>query len=415
MIAFDEIARRYGDRPFLIESGIPLTYGDFIKRVEQAVRDTAGSSPENPLTALELTWSVDSLIRLFALWRLDRNVILDKDIPEGSLGPFLGDAPLLVLRTGGTTGNPRHVVHSLKRLLARYRPQNRAPSRLLPLYAADHIAGLDALLQAFHRGTTLVFPDSRSARAIVECLERDKVEILPATPTYLQFLLLSGELDGADVSSVRVIPHGAEAMPQALRRRLKNAFPNARLYQRFGLTELGAVPVEEDPMDPSVLLMKPVPGFSWRIEDGELWIQSPSRMLGTIEDGPVSPDDTWHHTGDLVEMAPSGGLRILGRREFMINVGGLKVIPEKVEALLLSQEGVRDASVYGIPNPLTGEAVCAEVVYAGEPDHMALLSELRRAAQRKGLPLAYVPTRIVAVERIGKTAFGKRPRLRGKT
>ena len=415
MIPFDEIAQRYGERPFLIEGDHTLTYGEFIQRVGSAARDSAGSSAACPLTPLDLNWSAESLIRLFALWCLDRNVFLGKDIPDGSLEPFLAYTPLLVLRTGGTTGNPRHVVHELKRLLTRYRPQNRAPSRLLPLYAADHIAGLDALLQAFHRGTTLVLPEGRSARAIAGCLERHQIEILPATPTYLQFLLLSGELDGLDVSSIRTIPHGAEPMPQALRRRLKRAFPNARLYQRFGLTELGAIPVEEDPSDPSVLLMKPEPGFAWRIENGELWIQSPSRMLGTIETGPVLPDNSWHHTGDLVEMVPSGGLRILGRREFMINVGGLKVIPEKVEALLLSQDGVKDASVYGIPNPLTGEAVCAEVVYAAEPDHMALLSNLRRTARRKGLPLAYVPTRIVAVERIEKTRFGKRLRLRVKT
>jgi acyl-coenzyme A synthetase/AMP-(fatty) acid ligase len=202
-------------------------------------------------------------------------------------------------------------------------------------------------------------------------------------------------------------------MPPALRERIRAAFPKARLLQRFGLTELGPLPVREDPADPQALFLDP--GESeWKVEDGELLIRSPARMLGTLEDGPVSGSTTWHATGDLAELTKRGSIRILGRREAVINVGGQKVIPETVEALLLDLPQVRDVAVTGVPNPLTGQAVCARVVFAGPPDSMALLRAARLAARERGLSIAHVPTKVEPAESIDRTAIGKRARAQGK-
>lgn len=412
MIHFTEVLERYGERPFLIENGKAIYYSELTQRMDLAESEIPAISKLSDLCCIDVSWSIDSIIQLLTSWRLGLNVFPGKSAPESCLDPFLSQSPLLVLKTGGTSGTPRHVVHSVDRLFDVYSPQKRPPSRLLPLYSADHIAGIDSLLQAFHRGGTLILIDKPNARNIAQSIDRDEVQILPATPTFLQFLLLSGELEKINTSSVKVIPHGAEPMPEPLRRRVKSAFPNAQLQQRFGLTELGAVPVRQDPRDASALLLKPTPGFEWSIRDGELYIKSPSRMLGTLEEGLLPEKDSWYATGDLAMITNNGGLKILGRREFVINVGGMKIIPEQVESLLLAQESVQDAFVFSRPNPLTGESVCAEVVYSGEPDHMALLGELRRSAKEAGLTLAHVPTRIEAVESIEKTASGKRPRAR---
>lgn len=137
-------------------------------------------------------------------------------------------------------------------------------------------------------------------------------------------------------------------------------------------------------------------------------------MLGTLEDGPVSGSTTWHATGDLAELTKRGSIRILGRREAVINVGGEKVIPETVEALLLDLPQVQDVAVTGIPNPLTGQAVCARVVFAGPPDSMALLRAARLAARERGLSIAHVPTKVEPAESIDRTAIGKRARAQGK-
>lgn len=409
MIPLDTIAGRYGDRTLFLSSKGAVSYRQFREQVAEA----AAALPDGSIETVPLDWSTEAFARLLAHFLNGGTAILSDECPQDGLAAFRQAAPLLVLKTGGTTGSPRHVVHSVAALSGRYALMERPEQRLLVLYAADHIAGLDAFFQALHRGATLVIPDGRDAASVVHAIEHYQVDVVPATPTFLQFLLLGGALDNRKLDSVKAIPHGAEPMPHTLRLRLKVVFPHAQLLHRFGLTELGALPVRVDEADPDALFLDEA-GYAWKVEAGELWIKSPSRMLGTVEDGPLDPGQHWHQTGDLAELTERGSVKILGRREAIINVGGEKVIPEQVEALILGQEGVLDASVIGVPNPLTGQAVTAKVVFAGEPDPMGLLRALRVAVRQAGLGLTHVPTRIEAVESIPKTPVGKRSRTPGK-
>jgi len=413
MLPLQRIESAYGDRTFLSGGGESVSFATFIRQVHEEINrgrfDPATIHPISP------SWEARSWARLLAI--LCGGGVASLGGSDGVSLPvaFLPYRPLLVFRTGGTTGGPRNVVHEAKRLLSAFTLTERPPRRQLVLYAPGHIAGFDAFMQALVRGTTLIVPDSLQGRDIARAIERERVEVLPATPTLLQFLLLSGELRNRDLDSVKTIPHGAEPMPPALRERLSLAFPNARLVQRFGLTELGAIPAEPDPEDPEALFFPSDGGFDWKLEEGVLFLRSPSRMLGTLEEGLTGDTAQWWATGDLAEVTARGSLRILGRREAMINVGGSKVIPETVEALLLDEEGVVDVWVRAQPNPMTGQAVTAQVVFEGRADVMNLLRSVRKAAAKAGLSLAHVPTRLEAVDSIPRTAVGKRSRAQGKT
>ena len=414
MLPLADIKRRYGKRELFLSAGGRVFYGDFLEKVEaarQAVQDMG--QPEEPLV-VDLEWGADSFARLVGALQAGRVISLAGAVPAGSLGPFLPHRPLLILKTGGTGGRPRHVVHAARRLFSGYALEERGPVRILILYAADHIAGLDAFFQALHRGSTLVIPEERNAAAVARSLEAFSVEVLPSTPTLLHFLLLSGELADRSLESVKAIPHGAEPMPPALRKRLQAVFPKARLINRFGMTETGPLPVRSDAEDPAALRLDSAL-HTWEVRDGRLFVRSPSRMLGTLEDGLLPDGEEWIDTGDLAEETANGAIRILGRRELLINVGGEKVIPEIVEALLLEQAGIREAAVQSIPNPMTGQAVLAEVVFEGEADPMGLLRRMRRAVRERGLSLAHVPTRVVAVEKLQRTDAGKRARSSGKS
>jgi acyl-coenzyme A synthetase/AMP-(fatty) acid ligase len=410
MIDATSVCQTYRTRILFAGPEGTTSYEDFLKLVEAERGEISlPRSGSTMLMQVPLEWEPGGFARLLAILSAGHSVTLTPECPKLSLAPFEKHAPLVILPTGGTMGQPRHVVHAASRLLGGYRIQKRPPVRLLVLYAAGHIAGLDAFFQAFHRGSTLVIPADRRAATIAACIEQERVEVLPATPTFLQFLLLSGELEGRQLESVTTIPHGAEPMSPKLRERVGEAFPRAQLHQRFGLTELGALPVREDPDDPKALFLDSS-GCQWKVEGGELFIKSPARMLGTLEDGPVDPDNAWHATGDLAEMTGRGSVRVLGRREAVINVGGEKVIPETVEALLMDLPNVRDAAVTGLPNPLTGEAVYARIVFDGTPEPMALLRDARRAARARGLSMAHVPTKIEPAATIDRTSIGKRPR-----
>jgi len=407
MIPLDEITRRFGQRILFHGPGEVVTYSEFARQVAIVESGT-------DVQHLQMEWTGSAFARLLAGLRTGKVICLGGEVPAGSLDPFLPSRPLLILPTGGTTGAPRHVVHSAKTLLDRYTMGEREETRILILYAPDHIAGLDAFFQAFYRGSSLVLPRSRDPESVAGTIEEQSVQILPATPGFLNFLLLSGSLAGRNLSSVKVIPHGAEPMPQILRKRIQDQFPNARLIQRFGMTELGALPVREDPEDPRALFLEAT-GHAWQVREGELQIRCPGRMLGTLEEGLVEDRDAWYRTGDLAELTPRGSIRIIGRREGMINVGGAKVLPERIEELLMELPMVLDAAVEGIPNPLTGQAVSARVVFSGSPDIMGLLRSMRQLVRSRGYTLASVPTRVVAVDSIPGTPVGKKARLRGKS
>ena len=78
---------------------------------------------------------------------------------------------------------------------------------------------------------------------MADVITRHRVEVLPSTPSFLNLLLLADEGRRFDLSSLRLVPYGAEPMPAALLERLRAALPQVEFVQRFGTSETGALPV----------------------------------------------------------------------------------------------------------------------------------------------------------------------------
>jgi acyl-CoA synthetase (AMP-forming)/AMP-acid ligase II len=273
--------------------------------------------------------------------------------------------PGLILATGGTTGAPKLVLHDLSALLATVAVKSGPARRTLPLMRFDHIGGLDMAWRALAAQQILVAPPAElTPAAVAATIARHRVEVLPATPSFLNLLLLAEVHMVHDLSSLRVVPYGAEPMPAALLARLRTALPDVEFVQRFGTSETGALPVCD--AEGGLRLCDDQTGFAWTIADGELWIHSPARALGYLS-GPARGLDTtgWFRTGDLAEQLPNGTFRVLGRREELINVGGEKVFPGEVESVLLTHPFVADCRVWSEPNAVLGQVVAAEVVWSG--------------------------------------------------
>ena len=96
------------------------------------------------------------------------------------------------------------------------------------------------------------------------------------------------------------------------------------------------------------------PGFEHKIVDGMLWLRSSRAMLGYLNAPSPFDADGWFNTQDLVER-DGEYIRILGRKSELINVGGEKVHPTEVENVLLQIDNVKDVTVRGVPNAVTGE------------------------------------------------------------
>ena len=175
-------------------------------------------------------------------------------------------------------------------------------------------------------------------------------------------MLLSGTAQKHDLSTVEIIAYGAEAMPQKVLSRLAKAFPKAQLQQKFGTSETGTIRIKSVG-NKSLFFRIEDSDIQWKIVEEELWLKTPSRALGYLnaDDGGLEADG-WYRTGDLVETDDHDNLRIIGRASAVINVGGQKVHPSEVEAILSEIQGIEAVSIYGMEAPITGSTVACEIV-----------------------------------------------------
>lgn len=310
----------------------------------------------------------------------------------------------LILFSSGSTGVPKAMVHDFDTLLDSYR--DRRPKRLVMMVFLmfDHIGGLNTLLHALASGVSLVAPAAREPHHIAELIATHRVQVLPASPTFLNLLLMAGVAQTHDFSSLRIISYGTEPMPEALLHRLRTALPKVKLIQTFGTSETG-ITSTQSASSSSTLIKLDDPNVETRVVDGELWLRSKTQILGYLNhDMDSFTADGWFMTGDLVQQENDGYLRIVGRRKEMINVGGLKVLPGEVEGVLLELPFIADCMVYGEPNPITGQIVAAQIVLA-EPMEPAELKRRLRESCRGRLDVYKIPVRIRIVDR---TTFGDR-------
>jgi acyl-CoA synthetase (AMP-forming)/AMP-acid ligase II len=318
--------------------------------------------------------------------------------------------PGLILATGGTTGVPKLVLHDLAALLATVPVKQSVARRIMPLMRFDHIGGLDMVWRALGSGHVLVAPPTELApAAVAAAIERHKVEVMPATPSFLNLMLAAEVHRSRSLSSLRVVPYGAEPMPVGLLARLGAALPKVEFVQRFGTSETGALPVSE--LGSGLQLGDDAAGFQWKIVDGELWVRSPARALGYLSGAPGGfGADGWFRTGDLAERLPDGAVRVLGRCEELINVGGEKVLPAEVEAVLQEHPQVADCRVHAERNTLLGQVVVAEIVWRGpETDPVAVKRALHEFAGDR-LPRHKRPTSVRLVAAVGTTRNLKKTR-----
>jgi long-chain acyl-CoA synthetase len=320
-------------------------------------------------------------------------------VPQAEIHPLIatlrqhGESGL-ILFTSGSTGKPKGVVHDLGRLLMKF--QKRRPAMLtLNFLLFDHWGGLNTLLHCLSNNSAVVLPENRTPANICHMLEQHRVELLPASPTFLNLLLLSREYVGRDLSALRLITYGSEPMPSTTLTALRNAFPNVELRQTYGLIELGVLRAKSLSSD-SLLVKVGGEGYDLRVVNDILQIKADSAMLGYLNAPSPFTDDGYFITGDRVELKGEY-MRFLGRDSELINVGGQKVFPAEVETILLECELVAEAVVFGEANPITGEIVCADVQLrnpGNEPDARRTIRKF--CAQR--LEPFKVPVKIRFVE-----------------
>ena len=310
-------------------------------------------------------------------------------------------APGLVIFTSGSTGKSKAAVHNFGALLDKFKFPRRQ-QMTLGFLLFDHIGGINTLFQALSSGGAIVTLQRRDPEEVCALVERHQIELLPPSPTFLNLLLLSEAHKRYDLSSLKWITYGTEVMPESTLARLREAFPNVRFKQAYGMSELGILRTQSRD-DGSVWLKIGDAQTQVKVVDGIMWVRSPAAMLGYLNHPDPFDGDGWLNTGDAVEV-DGEWLRVLGRKSELINVGGEKVFPAEVENVLTEIDNIRDAVVFGEPNKIMGNIVVARVNLV-EPEAASSVTRRVRTACRGRLAPFKIPVKVLVEEQV---LFGER-------
>lgn len=312
--------------------------------------------------------------------------------------------PGLVLFSSGSTGEPKAMIHNLENLVNSYQGKKQKKLNMLVFLMFDHIGGLNTLLNTLAMGAKIVFPTTRNPDNIASLIEQHQIHVLPASPTFLNMMLMARVQERFDLSSLKMITYGTEPMPESLLKKLKDTFPRTKLLQTFGTSETGIAQTSSRSSD-SLEMKLDDPNLEYKIVNGELWLKSKTQVIGYLNASMESfTEDGWFKTGDLVEELEGGYLRIKGRAKEVINVGGEKVLPAEVESVVLELDFVEDCMVFGEKNAITGQMVAVEVVLKEGFEQKEAKTLIRKHCKAQ-LDTYKVPAKFSFVE---KTNFGER-------
>lgn len=339
----------------------------------------------------ESQWFVDfsEKIEKIKFEKIDREA--QNPITKGLLES--GDPGLMVF-SSGSTGTPKGILHNLSRLCEKFK-KPRQKTVAITFLMLDHFGGINTLLAITSSLGTVVTVKERTVKSICEAIEAHKVQLLPTTPSFLNMLVHAKPNDHFDLSSLNLISYGTEVMPQATLDRLSRIFPNAKLQQTYGLSELGVLRSKSKD-DGSLWVKMGGEGFNLKVVDEILWIKSDFAMLGYLNAPQPFDAEGWFNTQDRVEV-DGEYFRILGRVTDLINVGGQKVYPAEIEEVILTLDNIEDVAVFGEKNALLGNIIVARVRTKTDEPLKDIKKRIRKACSQK-LTNFKVPSKVIFAE-----------------
>jgi acyl-coenzyme A synthetase/AMP-(fatty) acid ligase len=326
-----------------------------------------------------------------------------------------------IMLTSGTTGMPKMVVHSFASLTGAIKSGSNQETPLVwaTFYDIRRYGGLQIFFRGILCGGSLVL--SSAHEPVGDHLERlgaRGVTHLSGTPSHWRRAIMSPSARAISPQYVRL---SGEIADQAILDSLRSVYPQAKVAHAYASTEAGVGFEVNDGLEgfPANMIgpgtsPKQAGAVDMKVVDGSLRLRSSRAAARYL--GPESPAlldaDGFVDTGDLLELR---GERyyFVGRRGGIINVGGLKVHPEEVEAVINRHPDVRMSLVRSRKNPITGAIVVADVVLRAETDSVGAAeraAELKREimqACRAALSEHKVPASIRFVASLDVGATGK--------
>lgn len=361
---------------------------------------------------------------------------------SGALGPETGTAAparanididlASIIYTSGSTGTPKGIMLTHRNMLAAATSittylENREDDTILDALPLSFDYGLYQVIMACRVGATVLLERSFAYPAqVLKEVVAEGVTGFPGVPTMFATMAGMDGLQKYDFSRVRYVTNTAAALHPRHVDFIRRAFPRARFYSMYGLTECKRCtylpPEDLDRKAGSVGVAIPNTEV-WVVDEqanraapnavGELVVRGATVMKGywnkpaesaeVLRPGPL-PGEQVLYTGDLCRMDEDGYVYWVARKDDIIKSRGEKVAPKEVEAALLDIPGVAEAAVIGIPDTILGQAVKAFVVLT--PESRLTPAAIRLQCQAR-LESYMVPGDIVIVADLPRTGSMK--------
>lgn len=254
------------------------------------------------------------------------------------------------------------------------------------------------------------------AAEVLATAEATRATVIYGAPFH--FSLLATDLGGYAWPDLRLAVATAAPLSAEIAQGFRKRFGKP-LVQGLGIIEVG-LPLlniqgaEESP----TAVGRPLPGFEVELRDdegipietgcvGELWIKGPGMFDAYLSPWQTNEEicvDGWFATGDLATTDAAGCISLKGRKKSVMNVSGMKVFPEEVEAIIDKHPAVKRCRVAGFPHAMLGTVPVAEVILLAEK---TLTSRELIDWCRESLSIYKVPVRVRFVGELPLTASGK--------
>jgi len=307
----------------------------------------------------------------------------------------------IVIRTSGSTGEPKDVVLSHAAVLASaHASLDRlgGPGGWLQAMPVSGVGGLQVLVRSAVAGLEPAYADEHASLDAAIAAVPGTRRYASLVPTQVHRLVESGDV--AVLAGLDALLIGGAAVPGELLDTLRRA--GVRVVRTYGMTETcGGCVYDGLPLD----------GVQVRIDDaGQVQLAGPVLFDGYADPAATARvlHDGWFATADLGSIDDEGRLHVTGRVDDVVISGGVNIPLPAVTAALRTYEGVRDAVALGVPDEEWGARVVAFLV----PDDAVCLDglrldELRDGVEESGLPRAWAPREVVLVDALPLLPGGK--------
>ncbi len=368
-------AQRHGEKMAVADGMVRYSYTELYQHVLEKKREYLERCGH--AIPFRIKQDVESLVTYFAIHLAGCVAVpLAKDYPEDAFRQLCEELDKEtfshdvadILFTTGTTGSSKGVMISHDTLLADaenlVEAQGFCPDLTFIICGPlNHIGSLSKIYPSLMVGASIhILEGMKDMNAFFETVERSttKVASFMVPVTLKMVMTLDSKRLHALASKFDFIETGAAAMAECDMIRLTKLLPETRLYNTYASTETGIIATHNYNSDACYAgcLGRAMKNSRMEISDeGKVVCYGRTIMLGYWNDKALTESVLYGgavHTNDLACFDEQGRLRLIGRDDDTINIGGYKVAPTEVEELVLSMNGVTDCVCIEVKHPILG-------------------------------------------------------------